>query len=220
MSPFVMHLGVAAASGLSVRDSVGGANDTLQLDQVVTLPTYESNDVVIIAIRLGAAAVTIGTPTGWTLLDSEPDTSGFAGVYYRVMGADGTTVTFTASANTRTSWVAYAIDNVTATTPFVEAAHSITTDPPSITASWGAADNLALTILTSRTSDWEATPPTNYGDSVSGGNAFSTASTRSITYGAHRFITTAAEDPDAWTITVPGSMTNTRAFTIAVRPTA
>jgi hypothetical protein len=218
-----MHLWTASAPAvpLDVRDSIGGGNGTLQTDQVVTLPTNQSGDIVYIAMRLGTTLITLTDPTGWTSLISYGDPRTYC--YRRVMdGTEPATVTFVASGTgTRTSWVAFSVQGAAVGEAIFEQVGSVTTteDPSSVTASWGAANSLALTFLGARTATWTATPPTGYGGTEMGDTTPATAtnSTSTRTYGAYRAISAASEDAGAWTITT-GVTNSPRVWTVLVRP--
>lgn len=142
------------------------------------------------------ATVTVTNPTGWNRLDAGGIGSNARHIvtWKQADGTEGgTTVDIVTSASEEgVIWV-WMIDNWDETPEFGEAA---TDDPPSLTASWGAADNLWLTGATQGTafSAQNVAAPANFQHLD-----FQTNAGNTTHFGVARYVTdTATVDPSQW----------------------
>lgn len=202
-------------------------HDPVGSNHTVPLPAGEGGLLVVIAKGAGGAQLRWSTPAGWTKAASEGEgfTNWPVAVFTRVVdGTEPANLTFsttnslgTTPAVAGSALVAYRVAGAHGA---VEAAFASLTNPPALTPSWGAAENLWIAAFTSRRSDGTFTaPPANYGDltpvrspTVSATNTHAQAAT------AHRIHATATEDPGPFAFT--GSTNGLYTATIAVRPAA
>jgi hypothetical protein len=182
----------------------------------VTLPTgITSGDLLLMVFRAGGTQ-TATTPSGWSLLDSR-SSHGVTYVWYRTAdGSEGSTVTVTTGGNIRASAITYRISNWEGI-PTSSFTNSNTNDPPSISPIWGASNSsLFIAALTNRRSDSNVTAaPTNYSGLLTISQSSDSNHNRSRVSTAHRFLTAASEDPDAFTTT--GNINEPHSVTIAIR---
>lgn len=159
-------------------------------------------------------------PSGWNLLLEQPGggSVGETVVWYKIAdGSEGATLAWSTSVGTTGAWHVYKISNWHGTTPpevNSVSGDAVAVNPPSLTASWGAEDNLWIALAGSSANGmFFGTAPTNYSGlssttAGSGGGASNMGSAR-------RSLNAATEDPGAF-----ASTTNRwwRAVTIVIRP--
>lgn len=173
----------------------------------VNLPSGISsgNGLIIILTQYGGGTFT--TPSGWTLLNSTATTGLGAprtAVYARVAsGTEGSTQAISTSTTNESTAISFKVTNwFGAVTSGMEATASnqttTTPDPPSLTASWGSANNLWIAYVGSRGSRNLTAYPTNY--TLYQTQALNPSnSTRGETFMAGRELATATENPGTFT---------------------
>ena len=211
---------IASITTTASANSSGASND------LTSTATVNSGDLLIAIIgRRIVSATTWTPPTGWTeIVDVLPPTSNDAtlSVAYKIADGTegGTTITFTSSVTTsiRKGGFVIRITGWHGTTPPEAGTSGVTVgtgdpDPPSLTASWGSADNLWIVASSATSQDSAGTAPTNYTNFNTAGEAGATKWGINM---ATRENAVATEDPGVidWT-TNPGGRV---ACTIAVRP--
>jgi hypothetical protein len=99
-------------------------------------------DLLMIYGQKGTSGGTLGTPAGWTALIQATSSNGHVSVFYKVIdGSEANTVTITESAAWPVAFMSFRVSGYQGT-PEGASANS---GPPSLTPSWGAANNLWLT---------------------------------------------------------------------------
>jgi hypothetical protein len=169
------------------------------------------------------------THTGWTSLAESTSDSEYRYILGRIAdGTEGATASFTSSATESCSANTYLITgNRNGLTSSEIAVSSVvnytstttTADPPSLTPSWGSAENLwfglvitndsNITSIVSYPTNYDLGQLTNINGSGGGGNS------RQAIMSAARLLTASTEDPGAFTWT---TARRAGAYTIAVRP--
>lgn len=201
--------------------------DTSVTSMPVTLPaTINSGDLLIALVEVRNSG-TWTKPTGWsdisTLSQLGGGSVGRLNGFYKISDGTeaGTTPTWTASTGTTAVWQSIRVTSWHGTTPPEAATASgdaTNANPPSLTPSWGADDDLWIAVAgnaaTGDTTGFTAAP-TNYGSLQSNG-ASSGGSTANIATGTRQLNAT-SEDPGTFT---PSSNRFWTAATIAVRPAA
>lgn len=206
----------------AIQGSATTAN-AASTSQAVNLPAgIQVGELLLMFLTTNGGTGTIGVPTGWTSLYNVVNFQGdynSVGCYRIADGSEGATVTVSLATSNKLGAVVCRIspfDNVA--TPAAATA-TTTKDPPSLSPSWGSADNLWLAIehfgnisgVTSVTSY-----PTNYTGVADAGNAGANDPHTAI---ATRALTAATEDPGTYTLqnwSFPGA----NSATIAVKPGA
>lgn len=174
-----------------------------------TMPVGIASGELLLAlfhVSLGASE-TITTPTGWTELFKLGEGAGdcFAGYYKTAAGSD--TITLTVSASRESISHIYRINNANLTPESTESEAGI--DPPSITPSWGAKDNLIIAAANQKDDNLtQGGVPTNYYHQIEYEDV---ANTMEV-FSCQRHVNGTSEDPGAFS----GSGDN--AVTIAIEP--
>lgn len=214
MTPIIQALWAAEAAEDLIRDTVTGSIDTEESSGSITLPIFEAGDKVLLFLRLASGTATIHEPTGWEIVRQVSD-SGNSAVLSRVMEAgDPGSVTVEWGLETtlrRSAWTAYAFPGA----PAVEQA-AAPISPPTITPSWGEEETTFISFVANRTSNQVWTPPTNYGDMLTGSNGYDTSTAYARATTAHRTVVAASETPGVWTLDA-GTVASEHYYTIAVR---
>jgi hypothetical protein len=195
------------------------------------LPTpVAAGDLLIVCGSADANLSSFTWPGSWVELeDTNHSGSGVVLVCgYLIASGGETTVTLTGSGTAdNVGFAAYRFHAGTwhGTTPPEDGTAVVTTtlttvdpDPPSVTASWGSADNLCIVVLA-----WEVATlafdsgdePTGYGNNIEAGGTSSDAEL----WTSRRNCATATENPDAFTSNT-GSDLEYIVNTIMVRPAA
>lgn len=201
--------------------------DTSVTSMPVTLPaTINSGDLLVALVEVRNSG-TWTKPTGWsdisTLSQLGGGSVGRLNGFYKISDGTeaGTTPTWTASTGTTAIWQSIRVTSWHGTTPpeaTTASGDATNANPPSLTPSWGADDDLWIAVAgnaaTGDTTGFTAAP-TNYGSLQSNG-ASSGGSTANIATGTRQLNAT-SEDPGTFT---PSSNRFWTAATIAVRPAA
>lgn len=200
------------------------SNETVNtLNHTVNMPaSIASGDLLIACIAMDGNT-TLGWPAGWTGLAAATNSpsDGTTEVRYRIAdGSEGASITVTSGASEQCSYVVQRITGWHGTTPpeagTPATGSSTAPDPPSLTASWGAEDNLFMVFMGWGNSIQNITVyPTNYSDnqltdSANSGNCAGFAF-------ASRALTGATDNPGAATL---GATSTWVANTLVVRPAA
>lgn len=205
----------AAPRVMSITETTFASNGTVHN---VNIPAVDTGDLLVSLITYDGTG-TITTPSGWTLLGPAAGGSSFRTVSYYMLApsnASATTVNFQTSASETMAAQVYRIKGASA----VEASQSPVTattntpNPPSYTASWGAALNLWIAqAAQDNVSSNVSSYPSSYtnGTRTVGG----TSTTGAMVVSARRYVNAATEDPG--TFTFSGSVAST-ANTIVVKP--
>ncbi len=208
----------------TVAATASSFNNTNTTTQTVSLPSgIASGHLLIVLVSCVSNAQTITWPAGWTeLFSQDVSTTQTVEAAYRVAdGTEGSTISVSTPGSTACGHLAYRITGQHASSAPEDGAPatgtSTTPDPPSLTASWGAEDNLWIAVFGSYNASNPAPPsaPTDYNNNfieVSEG-----ASDARTTMGmGTRNLNTATENPG--TFTQPEAAGHWVANTIVVRP--
>ncbi|TIL64497.1 hypothetical protein [Mesorhizobium sp.] len=206
---------------------VNGTNTSTEEADVtshaVLLPASVAiGELLIVTITLGNATTnvtTISTPSGWTALFNEAQAGRTSAGFYRVAdGSEGASVAVSSSEARSSVHQSFRISNYQGS-PEAAATNAISADPdpPSLSPSWGSADNLWLVFEGHRSGNVAASAlPPGYSNDLTirnGGAATTNGFARSTT--ARRNLTTASENPGAFTL--GSGTTRWVAATIAIR---
>lgn len=170
---------------------------------VASLPSGLVNGDLCIIFICSDNRATGFSATGWTQRPTTLDQSGTAqkgGILYRYCnGTEGTTVTVSLGASSAIGALSTRITNAlngqipeNASTTAVGGGPAV--DPPSLSPSWGAADNLWFAVGMTQTSEYATAAPTNY----TGLTNSSTAATSAV-IAAYRQLNASSENPGAFT---------------------
>lgn len=207
-----------------VAGSALSGDSTNVTAHVVDLPaSIAAGDLVIVYVALDSGALSATIPSPWVEIKDEAGTGFVAYVAYLIASGGETSVTVTSAAAEHGNHIALRITGWHGTTPpeitTAVTGSSTTPDPPSITASWGSADNLFIAVLFSDQGTGSApfpvtAWPTNYGnDHIE--NAVDTSA--AVVAVATRALTGATDDPGTFTMT---STETWSAYSMVVRPGA
>ena len=204
----------------SVTASSFGTDATAHL---VAMPaTVDANDLLIVGFANDGSA-TVTTPGGWTLIQSDANsTAARLSSYYKIAvgNEDGTTVDFVTSATEKAAAQVYRITAASwhGTTPPETAAAATGggagPDPPSTNpAGWNVEDTLWIAMYGADDDDDASTYPTNYtnGTYTQSDNSNASASMGS----ARRELAAASDDPGIFTIAAGEEWIT---ITLAIRP--
>lgn len=133
----------------------------------VTLPTdIVSGELLFILIgnNVASGAPTISTPSGWTqLFTSTFSTQTLAGFIRTATGGDSNPTFNVGGSGPVCDWNARRIGNWQGTPEAAATGSGLgQPDPPSLTPSWGSANNLWFAAAASPNTSADATAPTNY----------------------------------------------------------
>lgn len=200
----------------SVNANVSAASTS----QTVNLPASISAGDLLIAFGVATSLCTYTWPAGWTEMWDPNSQTGFTGAYRIADGSEGASITVTASVSFVTTYATLRITGAHASTPPEDGTPAMnvgttTPNPPSVTASWGAEDNLWIAIMGSSSSAASNVTayPTNFSDNQT---AVDTGSGGLLGY-ATRNLANATQDPGTFT---QSAGTTCGAQTIVVRPAA
>ena len=192
------------------------------LNHLVAMPaTVNSGDLLIVLSQFDGGVDPSGAPTGWSQLWTG-NGSGYAKVADGTEG--GTTVDFATSASESGAAQTYRISDWYGQLSGVEVGTAIGTsgtsiDPPSLTATWGAANNLWIAAAFWQDDDETVTGggyPTNYTNGVDTLATGPINTNGSVGTARREFAAADTENPGAFTITGSESV---YANTIVIRPT-
>jgi hypothetical protein len=183
------HLGGGGES-LSVRDSSidtsGGTNWTVNLPSEIS-----SGDYLILAVVNDTSAVSLTTPSGWTLLATIENVERLT-VFSKVADGSETTVSLTLSWGEDGHYIAISVAGAAS----IENQSNSTNNPPSISPTWGSG-GLALAIAAARANSGSGftTFPSGY---TSLGTSLSETLGRPDIAAAWKSFTGSSEDPGAF----------------------
>lgn len=182
----------------------------------VPLPTgYQVGDLLIVFAAMGSTPVGFSAPAGWTELSSS---QAQMRTYWKI--ADGSEGTFLDIGNLlvkRWAGISYAVYDYVGVTPIESAQTLGTANPPSLSPSWGSAnETLWITFAGTQQTDNDFQLPVGYSslvfaESITNNSSNSYASAAS----ARRELTAATEDPSDMYLS--GTLNTPVARTIAIR---
>lgn len=202
----------------------------------VNLPAFTggsaANDIgqlLLVVLDKGSTAATINALAGWNELLDENSGNGLYVAWRKVDGTEGSTITLTSSASTRSAEITFRISGAAdpAVTPptvgTTSSGTSATPDPPASSTPPSSKDYLFIAIagMAGEEADddtWGNTPPTNYLPSPPLQKACGTAGTNlgGLILAASRQLTTgSAQDPGTFGVDVSAAW---RAQTLLVHP--
>lgn len=236
--PYVFRLGATTTIDSALGEVFGDMLDALPFPSVaatavgswpnavngidVPLPSgIEAGDGLIVLMRASSAP---STPAGWSSLASR-SSSGVTTIFSRIAdGSEGATVAISFGiSSSRAASIAHRITGITkeSVTRLAAAfAGSNTLDPPSLTPSWGSANNLWLALASTRRTDNAFTAaPASYGDLIEQESNPSNSSTAMMRVAsATRQVAGSPENPGVFSTS--GTTDNPHAATVAARPIA
>jgi hypothetical protein len=193
-----------------------------------TLPgSIAAGDLLIAVAGKGSALATWNALTGWTELTDENVAAGLFIAYRWADGTEGATVTFTASAATRSAAIIYRItgaENPATQAPqigTVATGSGTTPNPPSVAVTGGSKDILAIACFSRDGEEadddtWTTAAPTSYTNLLQKACGIAGTNLAGMIASAERQVTTATEDPATFTVATGGW----RAQTIVVHPSS
>lgn len=203
-----------AVAGTATSTTTGNSNS-----HTINLPASIAAGNLLLAC--GAFDFDPGLVTwasGWTnIIDTDGGIT--LNVWYRIAdGTEGASISVTSGNTQRSAWLTYLITNWHGTTPPEAATPVANGNPPSVTASWGSAENLFVPCVTADGNSGDTSAlslPTNYtnlleadsGNTSGGVTAFS----------ARRALSAASDDPGAFGGSPQDAPLST---TIVIRPAA
>ncbi len=183
----------------------------------ITMPADVAVGDIILVLFSVDGSPTISVNTGvsgsnWTLGTQASNSTVVKGVYAWKVAEGSDVLTLTTSASEQSSHISYCIKNHGSAVEGASANGSSTnSNPPSLTPSWGSADNLWIATRHGDSTVLATVPPSNftslYSEAASGTSGASTSS-------AHRKHTNSVLDPGTFT----SSTEQWVSFTIAVKP--
>ena len=189
----------------TVRSRTTWSSSSASTSHSVTLPaTVSAGDLLVVAFVAGVTTITF--PGGWTASITQiVNTTLKRGVWTKTASGSegGTTITVTVDASSNAAALSWSIQNGGALegSTWGTTGTSTTPNPPSLTTSWAAEDNLWLAVYaavgTVTTTTYPSTP--NY---INGQTVSSTSGSTDFTVGGgERTVTaTATENPNTFTI--------------------
>lgn len=186
----------------------------------LTMPSGVVSGNLLIAAVGNDLAPTRTWPSGWTQLAEHTHGTGAMSieVRYRISdGTEGSVLTITLDVAEQCFGLIWRISGFdSGQAPIISTsaeAVSAAPDSNSLTATWGSAENLWLSLYTSDPNtgtDFSGTGPTNY-------TAFSSGGTDDHAAGAHRQLEAETENPGAFTMNGSNDWV---AYTLAIKPAA
>lgn len=189
----------------------------------ISLPSgIVAGDIILIFASINTTT-TITTPSGFTQLATNINSDRLY-IWAKVAtGSEGTSISTTATAAVIQGYISYRVSNTfgsvsstgIAVSTVVTASGVTTIDPPSLTPSWGSANNLWIAVCNQDGGDRDVSAyPTNYTlGQLQSGNTGPGASTDVAA--CARILTASTEDPGVFTF-IRNSIGS--AYTLAVRP--
>lgn len=212
-----------AISGTDFPSIVGtGATATNASGVVWMIPRhFEVGDLLLCIVGIRGSSPTLTTPEGWESVSNTSDSELGLGIFARIAdGTEGPYIDCSPTGGSHYSGISYAVSNFNGTIStdidVQTASGAGNGDPPSVTAGWGADNNLfIMAVVGDEGSNGSLVEPANYTDS-------SNASVGSTTTGctistAWRKVNAASDDPGSLTYT-GGTMSNNRTATVVIRP--
>lgn len=217
-----------SATPLAVASSASwNSNNTSSASHSVTLPSgiQAGNLLLMFFIKNNSNTTELTTPSGWTELAScTPNDNDVGRIYGKIAsGSEGSTQTVSTGSSRTAAAITYRItgnrNGLSSSELAVSSANidgvTTTPNPPSLTPSWGAAENLWIAMSFAHDGAWTfVSYPTNYslGQNISqhgGGSANGLVA-------AARLLNASSEDPGVFTVSGTARVWNS--FTLAVRP--
>jgi len=185
-------------------------------NRVVTLPAgIAAGDLMVVLLQGVVIAGTTTPPAGWALVSGGWGSGSPDGVWWKIAVGGETTATFTsAAANGSTAHCAMAFQGAQGPPEYayVDLDGTSSMNCPSITASWGSANNLFCAVnYWSDTSDY----PTSYPASYTLMQATESPATVGYRTSA-RQLAAATDNPGSQTTS--GNLTTAKGLTFAIRP--
>jgi len=200
------------------------AVSTAGTTHTVNLPTgIASGDLLIVFFsKKSGSSNTLTWPSGWTALtDVNNGTNTGQSTAYRIAdGTEGTTISVTSSASVKSAHNSYRITSWHGTTPPEGGAgstgSSANPDPPSVSPSWGSADNLFLEAASVGSNTSSSAASTNYTNLLTINSTGGSGGSNQMQASARHSLTGSTDDPDnAFTISASSIWASQ---TIAIRP--
>jgi len=184
---------------MGVKSVTSYVNDTAAASHEVPYPTVAEGDLILVVWLVPEA----WTAVGWDSVEQTPSGNNFGVLSKTALGSESGSFTVTATGTTRRAaftiiviedWVEFAVSLLTDSTEALT--------PPSVTASWGSAENLWLAIGGGRATNWSFTAgPTGFANFTNTKNETNTSTARYQTAVAYKTETTATVTPDAFEVT-------------------
>lgn len=219
------------------KQPAGGGGGSIQIDATATGGTASaatshsvpmpsgSGGLLVMLFRAtrGTGNAGVTAPTGWTKASSGATSWGELAVLYRVAdGSEGANVTVATDSVAYAAFITHRISGSETSGTYLEATVSAmnASDPPSLTPSWGAAENLWLAVDSTRdpfAASFTGDVPTDYSGFVEAASVEPPSNNQQTRIAsAHRVVNAASQDPNAYgrsgTFEVPYTAT------VAVRP--
>lgn len=198
------------------------SNTSSGTTHTVNLPTGISSGNLLITLFTFTVNTTVTWPSGWNSIINAGGICGISQIRYKIAdGTEGSTMNLTVGSGGESAHHTYRITNWDGVTPPEGASvgsggGTLTPNPPSLSPSWGAADNLWIAAMMPAFYTTTLTSyPTNYSNGLNN-NSSGGAGCRLSS--ARRQLNTATEDPGNFTITASPSSPWSYAMTVAVKP--
>jgi hypothetical protein len=207
-----------------VNKGTSYASSALLLDHPIDLPDSLVNGrIVLVVVGSRASTTTYTWPSGWIAPTAWTDggNNGSVSIRYRVVdGSEGSSVTVSLNAAQQAVAWPWQISGQHTDAPVASArinyTGSITPDPPNLTPSWGAEDDLWIAgFAHGGTSGGVTGYPTSYADNQEALAATGTTVVEGAI--ATRNLNATSDDPGTFSVTTSRQGV---AFTLAIRPAA
>lgn len=221
---------VTPGNAFPAIETTAQGNTAASTSHTVTLPTgiVSGNLVLIFFSHIDATAQGNPTtwPAGWTELSDDENSVAsnkpVLSIGYRFCdGSEGASITVTTADNLRAAYIGFRISgNHASTAPekgtvSIDSASNTTSDPPSLTPSWGAKDTLWFAASAVQANTASPTFPTNYTYSSLDEDTGLIAATRAALGVGARQLNATSDDPGTFTWT---NATPDTSQTVAVTP--
>jgi len=202
----------------TIRSTNSGRMVTASSTVTVSLPYgHVQNDLLIIAVSMDGSR-TMSAPAGWTLISNPTNTTANRlAVWYKVRGFTESNPSISIGATEMGTWISICITKDTYSgTPEIATVYGVgnTPDAPSLTASWGAKDNLWFAIQGWDYNYAATSTPTGFTD-LETQQAYSTSG--ASIWSSYKQDAVATLNPSSITITTGETW---YAHTVVVRPAA
>ena len=199
-----------------VATTTNALDDTAHVSTVVTMPSGSTTGdlVIICASKDGSGLFTVASGTGWTTATNATDGSAALGVFWKVFTGSGDNLTLSHASET-TVYLGYRITGHNSQVEVGTAATGATNlpDPPSLTASWGAEENLWIATYGWDGNRTNTSYPASYGSNQITNNGTGAGSNGAAM--TSQQLSAATENPGTGAISVSDGWI---AQTIVVRP--
>lgn len=207
---------VDARANPAIEGTATSSRDNTGTNHTVVLPANRVPGEMLVMVFRAAEASTVDTPAGWDLLASRVST-GRTCIFTRVAtGTEADTVTVTTGIASRSVHATARISGYSGTAEAGFAA-SDTTNPPSLTPTWGTLQTLWFALTAMLRSDQTVTaPPSSYTALADIANPSSLNNNRAHLALTYRKTTASSQNPGDFTIS--GTAATPHAATMAIRP--